>query len=67
MWPVDIKMALFGIDNDLIIEKIEDGFIFFTNHKCFTIKGGVKAYQMAMSGDYSEFDKINKNLKREGL
>ncbi len=63
MWIEDIKMALFGLDSDLVIDKIEDGFIFFTNHTCLWIQHGVNAYKMAIKGNYEYFDEINKKLK----
>ena len=56
-------MALFGLDNDLVVSRIEDGFIFFTNHTCLWIPHGVDAYKMAMKGSYEYFDGINRELK----
>ena len=63
MWIEDIKMALFGLDNDLVVEKIDNGFIFFTNHTCLWIPHGVDAYKMAIKGNYECYDAINRELK----
>ena len=61
MTVAEIMMALFTAENDTVVEKIENGYIYFGDNSPvgktpFKISTGVKAYKKIFGQNSSESD-----------